>query len=341
MKLVFNTLAVLTVVVFVATAITACKPESAGPKVPKFAFVINVSGLFWDIAHAGCLKAAKEEGVDIDLLVPGQSTAAEQIGIIETLISKGYDGMAISPLNPDSMTRILDQATKHMSVICMDSDAADSQRICYIGTDNVALGRSMGEELKKLVPEGGKVAVLAGQMDVSNSQGRFQGVKESLTQEPGKYEILGPFSDGGDRPTCKSNATDVLSKHPDLKAFVGLWGYHAFMAAAALDATSARTVKIVGCDEDKQTLYAIRDGKQDVSVAQRPYEFGYQSIKTLARLQRGEKVEFPADKIIYVPTYKIDGENLAQIEEQVKTWLAEREALRPEDWLKAKPAEGS
>ena len=319
----------------------ACTPADEGPKVPKFAFVINVSGLFWDIAHAGCLKAAQEDGVDIDLFVPGQSRAADQIQIIETLISKGYDGMAISPLNPDSMTRILDEATKHMNVICMDSDAADSQRKCYIGTDNVDLGRRMGDALKELVPEGGQVAVLAGQMDVSNSKGRYQGVRESLTKEGDKYEILGPFSDGGDRPTCKSNATDVLSKHPDLKAFVGLWGYHGFMAATALDNNQNRKVTIVGCDEDIQTIYAIRDGKQQVSIAQRPYEFGYQSIKTLTKFHRGEKVEMPDDKIIYVPTYKIDAENLDEIQKQVKDWLALRENLRSKDWLKAKPTEGS
>lgn len=327
-------LCILSVVALLSAS--GCKPGTNDNSVPRFAFIINVSGLFWDIAHAGCLQAAKEEGVDIDLFVPGQSTAAEQIQIIETLVSKGYAGMAISPLNPDSMTRILDRATKHMLVICMDSDAADSQRLCYIGTDNVHLGRRMGDELKKLVPEGGEVAVLAGQMDVSNSQGRYQGVVESLSAEGDKYKILGPFSDGGDRPTCKSNATDVLSKHPNLKAFVGLWGYHAFMAAAALDDNREHDITIVGCDEDIQTIYAIRDGKQDVSIAQRPYEFGYQSIKTLARIHRGEKVELPENKVIFVPTYKIDQANLVEKQKDVKDWLAKRDALLSKDWLKEK-----
>src|SRR5262249_1385191 len=82
--------------------------KSSGGR-PRFAFVINVPGRFWDIAHAGCQKAAAEEGVDVEFHIPGESTAAQQKQIVESLISKGIDGMAITPLNPQSMGRVLDQ----------------------------------------------------------------------------------------------------------------------------------------------------------------------------------------------------------------------------------------
>src|SRR5437667_8681896 len=84
-----------------------------GQKRARFAFVINVPGRYWDIAHAGCLQAAREEGVEVEFYVPGESTAAQQKQIVEALVSRGIDGLAISPLNPDSLARVLDEAGKY------------------------------------------------------------------------------------------------------------------------------------------------------------------------------------------------------------------------------------
>src|SRR6266571_3870479 len=140
-----------------AGLITSCNRQSqSAQKKPRFAFVINVPGRYWDIAHAGCLQAAHEEGAEVEFYVPGESTAAQQKQIVEAVVSRGIDGLAISPLNPDSLSRVLVDAGKYMPVICMDSDAPNSRRICYIGTDNVAAGRAMGEALKKALPEGGE-----------------------------------------------------------------------------------------------------------------------------------------------------------------------------------------
>ena len=307
---------------------TGCAPvkRSADDK-PRFAFIVNVpTDRFWDIAFAGCLQAASEEKVVAEFHAPNESTAQQQKQIVEDLMSRGIEGMAITPLNPDSLGLVIDRASEMFPVICQDSDAPNSRRLCYIGTDNVALGRTMGELMKQALPEGGKVALFVGQLDVANARERQQGVLESI--QGTNLESIGTFTDGAQPAEAKRVVTDVLAKNPDLKGIFGLWGYNAPQAVNALEESPGRDVKIVGSDESVQTCRAVRQGKEFASVAQQPYEFGYQSIKMLARIHRGEHPDLPSDKTIHVGTYIITRDNCDEVERGIADRLSQLERLK-------------
>lgn len=280
---------------------------------PRFAFVVNVpTDRYWDLAYAGCLKAAAEEDVTVEFHAPNEATPQQQKQIVEALISRGIDGMAISPLNPESLGPVIDQAAEMFPVICQDSDAEGTKRTCYIGTDNVAFGRQLGELAKEAIPDGGEVALLVGQLDVSNARERQQGIMEAL--EGSNLKVIGTFTDGGQLAEAKRVATDVLARNPNLAGMIGLWAYNAPQAVNALSGAPDRQVAIVGADESVETMRAIREGKEFASVAQKPFEFGYQSVKLLAKLHRGEKVELPENKIVFVDTYMITRDNLNEVE---------------------------
>lgn len=288
---------------------------------PRFAFVVNVpTDRFWDIAYAGCLKAASEEDVIVEFHAPNESTAQQQKQIVEALMSRGIEGMAISPLNPESLGPVLDKAAEMFPVICQDSDADKSNRVCYIGTDNVAMGRKLGDLMKQARPEGGNVALFVGQLDVANARERQQGVLESL--KGSNLQVIGTFTDGAQPAEAKRVVTDVVAKNPDLKGIIGLWGYNAPQAVNALEESPDRDIKIIGADESIETFRAVRRGKEYGSVAQKPFEFGYQSIKVLADLHRGKQPNLPKDKIIYVDTYVITAENLEEVGRQIAEKLS-------------------
>lgn len=299
------------------SSLGGCSPQAkSGRGKPRFAFVVNVpTDRFWDIAYAGCLTAAKEEGVLVEFHAPNESTAQQQKQIVESLMSRGIDGLAITPLNPESLSLVLDQAAEMFPVICQDSDAPQSKRVCYIGTDNVALGRKMGELMKQALPEGGQVALLVGQLDVANAQERQRGVLEAI--DGSNLEVVGTFTDGAQPAEAKRVATDVLAKYPDLKGMFGLWGYNAPQAINALGESSGREVKVVGSDESVQTCLAVSEGKEFGSVAQQPFEFGYQSIKVLSKLHRGEQPDLPANHIVFVDTYVIRPDNVEEVERKI------------------------
>ncbi|HSD47414.1 MAG TPA: substrate-binding domain-containing protein, partial [Pyrinomonadaceae bacterium] len=132
----------------------------------KLAFVTNNASDFWTIARKGTEKAAAEiPGIEVEFRIPSDGTAAEQQRVIDDLLAKGIHGIAISPVDPVNQTQMLNRAAAGALVVTQDSDAPQSNRVCYIGTDNVAAGRQAGELVKEALPQGGKIMVFVGVLD--------------------------------------------------------------------------------------------------------------------------------------------------------------------------------
>jgi ribose transport system substrate-binding protein len=278
----------------------------------KLAFVTNNASDYWTIARKGVEKADAElNDVSVEFRLPGDGTAAEQKRIIDDLISKGTNGIAISPVDPDNQTQLINDTAKKALVITQDSDAPNSDRMLYIGTDNVAAGRQAGELIKEALPNGGKVMVFVGKSDARNAVERFQGIKETL--QGSNIEIIDIRTDDTDRARAKSNAADTLVKYPDVSALIGLWSYNGpAILNAVKDANKVGQVKIVCFDEEDETLAGVKEGSIFATVVQQPFEFGYQSVKLMTQILKGDKSAIPASKQINVPTLVIKKDSVDQ-----------------------------
>ena len=304
-----------------AMAAFMIQPAAAQDK-KTLAFVVNVPADFWTIARRGTEKAQAElPNYNIEFYVPGEMSAAAQKRILEDLLAKGVAGVAISPVNPDNSTDILNQVASKAALITQDADAPNSNRLMYLGTDNVAAGRQAGELMKKALPDGGKAMLFVGTMDAANARERTQGIKEAIAGT--KIEIIDIRTDGGDQAKAKANVEDTLTKYPDINLLVGLWAYNTPQIYNAVKAAGVEgKVKIVGFDEDQQTLKGVSEGVIDGTVVQQPFEFGYQSMITLAKIIEGDKSVIPANKQNIIPTQIIDKSNVADFAVKIKELLA-------------------
>jgi ribose transport system substrate-binding protein len=309
-----------------ATAL-GCGDQKTGAgkgKKPQLAFVINNSSDFWTLARAGIRKAEKEFNVDVDFQVPGQGQAAQQHQIIESLIAKGIDGIAVSVLDPKGAINILNEAAKRMPVVTQDSDCPDSDRKVYIGTNNIEAGRVAGREILKALPEGGKIALFVGKLDVANAYERKRGIEEVLSTAPANIEIVDTFTDEGQRPRAQNNVRDALDKYPDLKCLVGLWSYNPPAIIQVLkEKELTGKIKVVAFDEETPTLDGLEEGIVHSTVVQQPYEFGYQSIRVLAQLARDEDPKLPANGLMYIDVKVIDKSSVKEFREKLQQLLKE------------------
>jgi ribose transport system substrate-binding protein len=261
--------------------------QSNTPKI-KLAFMTNATADFWSYGKAGAEKAASEhDDIEIEFKM-GDGTAAKQREICDSLLVRGFKGIAISPPNPKGQQEMLNTWAKKASIITVDSDAPNSDRLFYLGTNNVEAGRQAGELLKEALPDGGKVMVFVGVGDQANAVERYQGLKEAV--EGTKIEILDLRTDEANIGKARRNAEDTLTKYPDLAGMVGLWAYNAPACLKAVrDKGVIGKVKIIAFDEEVETLKAIDAGEIHGTVVQQPYEFGYQSIKALRSIIIEEK----------------------------------------------------
>src|SRR5215467_6543653 len=293
--------------------------SSSGQKKYHVAFVTNNSADFWTIARRGTEQAAAElPDVNVEFRIPSDGTAAEQRRIVDDLMAKGLEGIAISPVDPANQTAMLDDVAKQAVLITQDSDAPQSNRLCYIGTDNRAAGHQAGDVIKQVLPDGGKIMIFVGKSDVQNARERLDGIKDAIAGAKAKIDIVDVRTDDADPVRAKSNAADTLVKYPDISCLVGLWSYNGpAILNATKDAGRVGKVKIVCFDEDDQTLAGIKDGAIAATVVQQPYEFGYRAIRLIEKVLQGDKSDVPASKQIFVPTKVIDKDSVDEFAERI------------------------
>ena len=286
-------------------------PPAAGgqPAVPtakklKIAFVVNNSANFWTIARTGTEDASKELGnVDVDFRIPGSGTAAEQRQIMDDLLAKGEDGIAVS----------------QTLLTCFDSDAPDSKRVCYIGTDNFAAGVEAGKLIKEALPNGGKIMAFVGFADAQNAKDRFGGIKKEL--EGSNIQIIDLRTDDADSARAQKNAEDTLVKYPDIAGLVGLYSYNGpAILHAVTTGGKAGQVKIVCFDEDAETLAGVASGQIYGTVVQQPYEFGKQTITRMDKYLGGDKSALAGGKII-IPTLSLKKDTVGAFSDKLKALL--------------------
>ena len=304
----------------------------------RVAYVTNGIASFWNVAEAGCRAAEKDLGVECLVQMP--DGAADQKRKLEELITSGVNGVAVSPIVPANQTGILNEVAAATNLITHDSDAPDSNRLAYIGMNNYDAGRMCGKLVKEAMPEGGEVIIFVGRLGQLNADQRRQGVIDELLDrsvdrerefDPAdqvlkgdKYTVLETRTDNFDFALAKSRAEDAIVKYPNVGCMVGLFAYNPpaiFEAIAA--AEEADSIKVVGFDEDDQTLQAIIDGDCYGTIVQNPYQYGYKSVEMLAKLALGDASVIPESRFIEIPARAIKKDNVEAFWADLKELLGD------------------
>jgi len=304
MKIIFRSALICACLLVIASCQRGGGPSGGGEasKNLRLAFVTNNASDFWTIARKGTEKADTElADTTVEFRIPSEGTAADQKRQLDDLLAKGVDGIALSPVDPDNQTQLINDTAKRVLVVTQDSDAPKSDRAFYVGTDNVAAGRQAGGLIKEALPQGGKIMVFVGKLDARNAQERLQGIKETL--QGSNIEIIDVRTDDTDRVRAKSNVSDTLVRYPEVVGLVGLWSYNGpAILNAVKESNKTGQVKIIAFDEEDETLAGVKQGAIFATVVQQPYEFGYQAIKLMHQYLRGDKSAAPANKQVFVPT---------------------------------------
>jgi ribose transport system substrate-binding protein len=302
------------------TATPGGSPSAGGQTM--LAFVTNNPSDYWIICQKGTEAAAKDlKDVNVQFVMPGDGTADTQKRDVDDLLAKGVKGIAISPVNPADQTSYLNNVASKTNLITSDSDAPNSNRLCYIGTDNEKAGEMAGDLIKKALPQGGKIALFVGKIDAQNAHDRIAGIQKAI--QGTKIQIIDTRTDDADHTRAVSNVSDELVAHPDIAGLVGIWSYNGpAIYNAVKKAGKVGKIQIIAFDQEDQTMKGIHAKAIFGTVVQDPYTFGYNSIKLLDQLAKGDKSGIPANKLEIVPTQEITPTNIDAYEADYKKKLA-------------------
>jgi len=317
-------------------ALYACggSGDSATEEKPQVGFVTNGVASFWVIASKGVEAAEQAFNVDAEVHMPGEGVA-DQKRIVQALLARGVDGIAISPIDPDNQLDLLNEAAANTHLITHDSDAPDSDRLCFVGIDNYSAGRECGKLVKEALPEGGQIMIFVGRLEQLNARQRRQGLIDELLDRSNdptrldpnsgpivgdRFTILDTRTDQFDYAKAKAQVEDAIAKYPELSGVVGLFAYNPPMALKAVrEAGKAGQIQIIAFDEDDETLQGIIDGDIYGTVVQNPYRYGYESVRILAALARGDRSALPPNNYLDVPARRITKDNVSAFWSELKT----------------------
>jgi ribose transport system substrate-binding protein len=327
----------LVVAPILALFLTQCGKSgssSTGTGKPRIAYMGNAIAPFWTIAEKGARKAGAEFGADVEVRMP-QNGPTDQKRMVEELLARGIDGIAISPADPANQLDLLKEIASRTNMITQDSDAPDSPRLCFVGMDNYQAGRLCGKMVKEAMPNGGTVMFFVGRAGQLNGKQRRQGATDELLDRPTgekhddppdavlkgpKYTILGTRTDEADFAKAKANAQDALTRYPDLGCMIGLFSYNPpNIYAAVKEAGRLGKVRIVAFDEDDDTLRGVQAGDIYATVVQSPYKYGYESVRILTQLAKGDKSVIPANKFFNVPAKALKKPDIEAFWKELKT----------------------
>jgi ribose transport system substrate-binding protein len=285
----------------------------------------SLSNDVFQAAQVGAADAAKELGpkynadVQLEIRTPNDEDATKQAEAIEALARMGAQGIAVSCSEANTVTPSIDKAvSRGVQVMCFDSDAPNSKRFAYYGTDDKSCGERTVDVLAKAMGEKGKIAILAGNQSAPNLQNRVAGAKEALKKYPNmKLNEPGVFYHVETPEKAAEAVQQAQNANPGIQGWAMIGGWPLFTANALK--WPAGSIKVVAVDALPAQLGYVKDGYVEALLAQDCYGWGTKSVEIL--LDKIIKNQAPPDVKVIDPLTMVTKENVDSYAENWKKWL--------------------
>jgi ribose transport system substrate-binding protein len=260
---------------------------------------------FFDQARDGCMKAAQEiGGIQCLYIGPPDATEQEQVELIQDLITRKVDGIAVSAANAPAIAKVVARAKEaNIPVITWDSDLLPEDkalRSTYIGTVNEQIGIEVAKRAMTLKPNGGSFCIQSGGPAAQNMNERLKGMLETLPKDKWQQVAGCPVYNNDDFPLSLSQLADILAKYPKIDAVLDAGGapqmvtqaYRSLMAKYS-DRLKSHDLIMLFVETLPMQMDLLREGLSDGQIGQRPYQMGYRAMFVLNDLKQGKSVPDP------------------------------------------------
>ena len=171
---------------------------------------------------------------------------------------------------PEIITAVDAASRRGIAVMTLVSDLPGSARRHFIGIDNVAAGRTAASLMGRFLPQGGKVAVVAGSLHLRDHAERLEGFRAALSAEFDTVEIIGPLEGHDERTETEGIIGKLLGEHPDLAGLYNLGAGNAGLVEALDRSGRAGSIRVIAHELTRPTRDGLNSGVIDVVLDQNP-----------------------------------------------------------------------
>lgn len=232
------------------------------------------SSEYWLTVCSGMEKAAEEYGADLVILYPDtEENALLQQRMLEDLVKKNVDALAVSPIDSTNNAYIEKAMEKDIPVYAYDTRILDYD-VPYIGIDNHKAGYELAEALVEKLGYEGKVGIVTGELNQDSHEQRLQGFRDYIKEQP-KMEIAFVESGYSNKQISDKRVREILSENPELK---GIMATSAVTGLGLMESVKGRGIQIASIDVQEDAIKAVSNGEMAVLAAQDGYKIGYETV---------------------------------------------------------------
>lgn len=250
------------------------------------------SNPYWQDIKKGAEEAAKDKNIIVEFQGPDYASVEEGIRLIKMAYASNVSGIITYVQDSSSYNSIINKIIDdNIPLITIDSDAEESKRLAYIGTDNVNAGKVGAKEMIRQVGNTGDIGIILGGAEVKNQIERVKGFK-SYIEENSNLKITNTESSDSYLLQAELATKKILTDNVDIKALFCTSAQDGIGAAKAIKSMNLiGKVKIICFDALPETLDLIEEGVISATIAQNPYVMGEESVNTIVNIIKGNKVQ--------------------------------------------------
>lgn len=286
---------------------------------PKVALIMkSLANEFFSTMADGAKQHQQAHADQYDLLVNGikdERDIARQVALVQEMVASGVDAIVIAPADSQALISALRRAVQEGIVVVnidnrLDADmlAKEKLLIPFVGPDNQAGAKTVGEFLASQLSKGDGVAILEGLQTSENGRARKKGFEAAMSEAG--MQIVDSQSAQWEMTKANEVASSMLSEHPEIKAILAANDNMALGAIAAAKSVGRNdNLLIVGFDNIAAVQTAIRDGRMLATADQHGDKLAVYGIETALTLIADknaavDNVETPVD-LVTAETLKV------------------------------------
>ncbi len=255
---------------------------SDGNRAYDFIFICPIIDTeYWQDCIKGIKKADEELGTNTRVIGSqhAENIATEVVSHMEEAIASEPDGI-MGYAGIEGLFPLIDQAAdKGIPFLAVDSDAPDTSRVAYIGTNLYSLGYQAGETMVKLTGGSAKIGYLCSTFSAQSEALVFGAFQDAVSDYD--MEVVAREEGGTTTDSAEQAARDMLAEHPELTAVFCTSSYNATSTAKVKKELGMDDMVLIGLDDTKENLSYVREGVINAILVQSPYQMGYQGVHLL------------------------------------------------------------
>ena len=280
---------VVTILIVAVALVFGTRTLFAGPQkettgATKYTMISipKLKATWFDRLEVGLKKAGVDFGVNVSQQAPASADEAQQVRLIEDAINQGNNAILVVPNDAKSIEPAFARA-QAQKIVTVTHESPNQVNADYDieMIDNKAFGeRAMEEMVKAMGSTEGEYVVYVGSLTVpAHNIWADAAIALAKQKYPGLKMVADRFPVSEDQNLARQTSLDVITAHPNIKAFLTFGSQGGPGAAQAVrEKGLIGKITVIGTTSPSQASQYLKDGSFSTSILWDPAEAGYAMV---------------------------------------------------------------